>query len=249
VGFRVFGWEKLILMRKEIMNHQRIFCFASILTVCIVAGTKAGGIEVQSEKHRVWGRSFGSLISDSYDITNNSPINGSAAALWWGEHYSEENPGTNRVFSSAGNFGVSAADQSCWTFTGSYAKAKSDYIFKPMTSQLEIAFTGGVQMHAFENWVSFILYDITNEFQLDSNVWKTEGYGYIGAGLSGPIINEVRNYSVSPLHQYRLELYAQVDIGDTPGVTSHLQTAITPEPASLLLLALGGLWIRKRPIK
>jgi hypothetical protein len=190
-----------------------------------------------SQTHHVWGFAQGTLLSDSYDRTDSIPVSGNASALWWDEGYTEENPGTNYVSSDAGNFRVEAYDGSCWTFTGSYAYAESTYMFNPTTEYLQIHFTGAVDMHAFENEVKFSLSDETDNFVLDSEVWATED------PLS---VDSIRDYVVNPSHNYELLLHAHVCIGDTPRVISNLECTIIPEPATLILLSLGAVMVRKR---
>ena len=77
-------------------------------------------------------------------------------------------------------------------------------------------------------WVTFGD-DLTTGSRIDSERWSTEFQYYLHFDC-------VRDWTFDPSHEYQLVLYAQVDIGDWPGVTSRL---VIPEPGSLGLMFLA----------
>lgn len=213
---------------------KKLLILTVIFLFCFTASAGVKGITILSQEHHVSGLAKGTLESDSYDITDTAAVSGSALALWWDEgRYSEDDPGINRVNSSAGNFSVIAVDQSIWTFTDSRATAESTYTFSPIATRLQFQYSGAVEMHFFENIVSVSLYDITDDIPVDFRKWTTE----ISSGIS---FTEDVSYTLDPSHIYQMQLYATVLAGDNPGVTSSLEVSIIPEPFSLVVLGLGG---------
>jgi hypothetical protein len=207
------------------------------------------GIAIASQTHHVWGQAGGydpatGYFANSYDLTDTAPVSGMASAPYYVDEPYYQDWVTNTVSSRAGEFLVEAVDGSQWTFTGSWARAHSEYEFTPNTHDLGLHFDGVVAMHAFENWVTFTLSDVTdvdNPISIDTRTWSTEGL----PGDSG-IVDWSQDYVCDPSHLYELTLYAQVNIGDTPGVTSRLEVTITPEPAAISLALLGGLALARR---
>jgi hypothetical protein len=217
---------------------KKLIILLGIVLFCAAASASVTGINILSQEHHVSGYAYGTSVNDSYDETETFSVIESASALWWGtESYTEENPGTTEVSSSAGDFSVTAEDRSCCIWTGSWAVADSTYTFSPLTANLQFQYAGSVDMHEFENKVSVSIYDITASQSVDYREWTTE------IGIS---FNENTNYILDPGHQYELQLYAEVSIGDTPDVTSSLEVSIVPEPCTLALLGFGGLILRRR---
>lgn len=213
---------------------KKLIILLGILLPCTVASASVEGIKILSQEHHVSGYAAGTGETTSYDQTEPFPLSGTASAFWPGQ-----NSGINAVNSSAGNFSVTTADLSRWTFTESWAIAESTYIFSPLTAHLQFQYSGSVEPHAFENKIWLSIYDITDSLFVDDRKWSTES----PIGIS---FIEYTNYTFDPSHQYELQLYAAVFAGDNPGVTSSLDVSIIPEPCSLLLLGLGSLVFRKR---
>jgi len=218
-------------------------CLLLALICCTTAYAGIEGITILSESHHVSGTATGTTQSDSYDLTQSTSVTGSASALWQvdDEFYPGPNPGTNEVSSSAGNFSVTATDNSCWAFTGSEALAESTYTFTPLVTDLQFNYTGNVEMQAEENAVSVTIEDITNGQTIDTRLWTTG----LSSGLS---INENLYYTFDLTHEYELKLYAKVEARGNPGVTSAIDVAITPEPATLALLAIGILLFKRKRV-
>jgi hypothetical protein len=205
----------------------KLIILLGILMPFAAVSASVEGITILSQEYHVSGYAAGTILSSSYDQT--SPVSGSASAFWWDDgFYSESNPGTNEVSSSAGDFSVTAADRSCWTFTESWAIAESTYIFSPLTEYLQFQYVGSVEMHAFENKVSARVFDITDDLLIDYREWSTEFPSLLA-------FNEAEYYAFDLSHQYELQLYAKVFAGDNPGATSSLEVSIVPEPCNYVI--------------
>ena len=212
------------------MNRKIFGCLCLLSLAASSAHGGLAGIEILSETHHVWGLAGGTVQSNSYDSTDIFPVSGTASSEWWDEGpYTPSDPGINTVSSYAGNLAVGAITDDCWTFTGSYAYAESTYLFKPNTTNLQIHFTGYVDMHSFENEAS---YSLIGDGIMDSHVWVTES-------SSGFPIDYLAVYSVNPGSYYELTLHAHVSSGDWPWVTSSLQADVIPAPSALLLGGIG----------
>jgi hypothetical protein len=175
-----------------------------------------------------------------YDLTSSAPVLGSTSALFWGAWpLTESNPAINTMTSFAGDFHVYAQDGGSWQYS-SRGFAQSNYLFTPQTDQLQIQFTGLVEMHAFDNWANFSLVDTVANSIVDSQKWSTEWPPFLNIDRTG-------NYAVTPGREYNLTLYAQYSVGDaTSGGRTELFATIIPEPTTLLLLGLGALRNLKR---
>jgi hypothetical protein len=218
------------IKRINIMNRKIFGCLCLLSLAASTAHGGLTGIEILSETHHVWGLAGGTIQSNSYDYTSIFPVSGTASSEWWDEGpYTPTSPGINTVSSYAGNFAVGADTDDCWVFTGSYAYAESTYLFRSNRPNLQIHFTGYVDMHSFENEAS---YSLIGDGIMDSHVWVTEN-------PSGFPIDYLAVYSVNPGSIYELTLHSHVSVGDWPWVSSSLQAAVIPAPSALLLGSIG----------
>jgi hypothetical protein len=236
-------WQGEKMKTKPFFTSVAVFVFVTGLmpAVFVSTGYATTGINIISQTHHVWGTAGGTLSDSTYDYTSSAPVSGSASALWWedGSGYTEENPGTNFETSFAGDFHIYARDESCWTFTGSRSFAESTYLFTPQTDQLQIQFTG-INGDMYLSRVSFSLFDTITNSMVDSHELPS-AYQHFDA-----VIDWTGNYAVTSGREYALTLYARAIVGDSPYFTCELFANITPEPATLLLLGLGAMMLRRK---
>lgn len=119
---------------------------------------------------------------------------------------------------------VVAKDESTKTFSGSKAYAEVSCSMRafsntPHLYDLGIHFTGKVEMHEFENYLSFEFKNRLDGTVIASKIWKTENSG----GLK---IDEVINLKIMTETDYIVTLKAQVDCGDNPKAVSELDMDI-----------------------
>lgn len=206
-----------------------------------------GAVDVVAESHRVWGYAAGTNQSDSFDITADHPVSGLAAADYYVEGYGWVDnqvcaASTNNIAAARSGdpliVAVEAIDDGfSWEFSGCYANARATYVFAPLTSVIDVAFTGTLAKDELGNEASFVLRDLTDDVVIDADSWTSE---------TGLVIDVQRGYAVSPSHEYSLELNSGIQVLYEVNVESHLTAMITPEPASLLLVGLAGVMVRRR---
>jgi hypothetical protein len=209
--------------------------------LAVLSAAPAGPILITAQSHHIWGLAVGSEGQEAFDITGADPVSAVASAWWWNDSspYTPENPVLNEVAAAAGNFGVYAADRSGWIFTGCHAFAESSYWFKPLDNSILLEIDGTVELHEFENAVSFALYDVTNASELVSQTWTTE---------ETIRVQWSQTLFLNPEYEYRLDLHAHVYPGDVPGVTSSLTAAfVVPEPITAVFFAAAAMFLRKKP--
>lgn len=146
----------------------------------------------------------------NYTIQSINPIYYEIAAVWLPTGQE------NKVSSSAGSLDVQARDGSCCQFTAAYAAAETQFSFKPITEgEITLKFTGHVDMHAFENSVTFKLEEMNGGIIIDDKKWTVEEAGQLE-------IDEELSYTVNPSSEYRITLTATVNCGEITGAWSRL---------------------------
>ncbi len=198
-------------------------------------GVQANTITIISQTHYVWG-SAGYNPQNFYDESDNIPVTGSASGVGPSGY-----PST--ASSSAGNFTVVA------TAFGDYltreAYAESTYKFTSNSADLTLTLTGGGSTGGwgYESISKFYFYDITAGVEIDSYYW----HGPEESPSSGYIIDLENFYTIDPGHQYGLRTYAEISLqSEGGGYHSLLNVSIVPEPATILLIGLGGLALRRK---
>jgi len=145
-----------------------IYC---LLALVIVTHAAHANFTIISETHHVEGWATSDSGTDSYDLTDNVPVSGSATGM-------DTYGGLNDAWSSAGNFAV-MAEAGAMGSLGSEAFASSTYVFEPDWHTLRLTFDGTVYTIADEAWAGFQLYDIT-----DNVLVGTSGIGEAIPALS-----------------------------------------------------------------
>jgi hypothetical protein len=136
---------------------------------------------------------------------------------------------------SAGSCAITiGADGLAWAD----ARAEGDWTFKPQTgfNILEL------QIDAARLWggdpITVLLEDATAGSQM---------YYYSGVGAAcGWEGTFTESFSVNSAHQYHMHAYIESTANDDGSWSGSIQATVTPEPATLLLLGLGAVLLRKR---
>ncbi len=212
-----------------------------LLFVVNTAGAGVVGINLISETHRVWGSNNGDVHAGSYDWsypgTNYAlPLSGECWGSWSSPDLS------SFAASSAGNYEINAnSTMPGYSDYYSEAAASSTYLFTPQTTFLEVKYYA-YGSYSWEWYGNFILRDQTDDILMES----------LDAVHDFPTLPDeysiTNSYSVIPTHEYSLEFSVRaVNDYTTDGlIQGHLWVDIVPEPATVVLLGLGGLLIRKR---
>lgn len=123
---------------------------------------------------------------------------------------------------------VRTKDNSQDTFTGNGGQseitylipaAKSFFVFSGK-SNLNLKFTGTVQMHIHENVLKFSLTNTSLGTTVLEKQWETEE-------ANGLQINEETNCTIDSRYNYELTLFAEVNCGDNIKAISELNLLIT----------------------
>jgi len=113
---------------------------------------------------------------------------------------------------------VRATVNSQETFTPVESEAEAVSLFIPAQSDITLHFAGKVEMHEFENEVSFELRDATGGI-VQQKKWTMEESQVRNIEEDIPINN------LSSGASYSLQLYARVVCGDNPQATSELEVS------------------------
>jgi hypothetical protein len=216
------------------------------------------GMNIISQTYHIWGGTYCSEISlnDSYDITNSVPViaerrhnevvtdgYGTTSFTYYSGSSATEGildaEGIAMIEGSRGNNHYSS-----WGIAP--ANAQVDYVFSPVTSSLELFFTGITGYHCWESWCTFELKDLNTLEIVDSRKWAWEinwGWDYVEDRDDLPYTGM---YPMNPDHLYSMTLVAHATPGDQRRGYVHLEMTTIPEPATLILLGLGGMILRKK---
>ena len=158
----------------------------------------------------------GPQFQSSYMIQSINPISYEISSIW------QPTGQTAKASSSAGSLEVQAIDGGLIQFTGTSATAETRYDFKPINiNSITLKFVGHVEMHAFENSVTFKLVKIDGNVEVGSKIWTVEEAGQLE-------IQENLSYAVTAGSEYRITLTAGINTGDTSGVRSILKATLIP---------------------
>jgi hypothetical protein len=217
---------------------MKALSIAAVLLFILASSASAAitGINIVSQTHHVWGGAG----DQSYDLTDSNPLTGGVVYYYNGH-------GDGYASSSAGDFSVSAyTGQLFNSVPTSYAE--STYLFKPTTTLLSLSAHAVYGIYySWQTSAGFTLTDVTDSLVVESLsplFWYLNKYGHPAAQIDWQ-----NDYVVNPLHQYELHMLAHECIGEGGGDTTSLSMIITPEPATLLIFALGGVIMRKKSVK
>ena len=211
----------------------------SSIIVFVAGFANAKTINVISQQYHVWGSynykdSAGQQYSDSYDITDVTPVNGSVL-------YSASLYGS----SSAGLLSISADSDAVNGHLGGTANsyAEGDWVFSPQagydTLELEFSLYSGYDYDT----VRVQLEDITAGSQMYNCNDILFNFNYPDVHTAKP---STEVFSLDPDHQYHLHVYT-ASTADYDGIWSQSVVAtLAPEPQAILILALGVILLDRR---
>ena len=147
--------------------------------------------------------------SSYYFLESLCPVAHEVSAIWQPDNQAYT------LSSYANSLDVQASDGSRSEFTGAQATAETHYDFIPLTDALTLKFTGQVDMHEFENSLTFKLIRVDGNLEVEGRIWKAEHVLNVDESIDCA--------GLVPGSIYRVLLAAKVLCGDTPGVTSRLK--------------------------
>ena len=228
----------------------------------------AVGIDIISQQFYVEGGTSGNIVTnpqapegewiweptdDSYEIMDSTPLGGDCSSQQYTRSWSDPSQWyTVDVIaeSIAGDFGVSAlTDCGGVLFAGSpaaHALATSTYLFRPDydSLQIELILSGDACLYTWMGeGCGFRLTDLTLNSVIDEDGWA--GLWHFMMQGESP----TRTYgALNPSNEYELFLWSRTVIGgDDDGCYSlSFDMNIVPEPATVLLLALGAVMLRRK---
>jgi hypothetical protein len=229
------------------MNKLLALCSATVMLSAVYAGASA--VQVDSEQYHVWGSYMvklepggnpNKIAKDNYDLKDSVPVSGKV-------QYNER----RYALSSSDLLRISAAADSPWQWYDGFegramGAAEGDWLFTPNAGynqlQLQVDFQ---HLYSSTDIVKVLLEDVTTGNQIFYINQRAMGfYNMVNPYGQGPYIN---TFTVDPSHQYHVytSIFASAD-NDSCWYGSVQITAL-PEPATLFLLAFGGLaLLRKR---
>ena len=107
---------------------------------------------------------------------------------------------------------------------------------------------GTISGPLYPSRAKLVLTDITSSTSLmnfDSYDWFVQNPPFIQHPYPAPFSWQ-QDFGVNPLHQYQLWLYGSAINSEGGGGTTEFTVDITPEPATVLLFALGGILLRRK---
>jgi hypothetical protein len=232
------------LLKGGFMKTYLISLVCILTMVCPAYSNLVTGIDISSEVHHVWGSA--PTEYNKYDLLSDHAVRGETGiaelGLEWGEM------GLQTYGISYTDYFLVNAYSSGFQSGLTTVYAQIDYTFKPLADRLITTFTGYSYFHEFETWVYYRLIDVTTGITLDDRTWATDSAGSKIIWYPSALPDSA-SYDVFTDHTYLMTMGARAKNADgysKAQLEIGIRTEIrTPEPATILLLGLGGLLLGK----
>ena len=215
------------------MKNVRMIMLVLAAILFLSAPWASATITIISESYSVSGGDYEGYLTP-YNLSGNTPVYGSSEV--WAPidvSYPEYGFGVISAHSGASANFVFADGQGTYS-APTYANATTTSVFSSTEENLQINYFGGVWGSSEPGTGTWLLFGLTGP-------GISDGYSISPSGE----FDITQNYIIEPLGIYELTLCAWADTGPNTAL-AHVTATVIPEPATLLLLSLGAVMLRRK---